>query len=150
MAATNFVAAGAYLRELRAQQNISRESISEQLEVDPRTVMRWELGQVRRAGPPFFRFAELVNASIEEVNRLLASPEATQEDGIASAQAWLAREVDQAARDIGAPEHANKYELLQFVSREIEGLEDRQVKVLMDELRAMFRAIKIFSSRSQK
>lgn len=93
------IAAGAYIRTLREEQQLSRPQVVKRMAkqlrytVDPTTIWRIEAGITRDPHASLLTaLVEAVGGDQQEVTRLRQNEHATEEDGAAAAMTWLRRD----------------------------------------------------------
>ena len=91
-------AVGAYLRTLREAQHLSRAAVAAQIETHESQLVRIEAGDQDSRGSLLLALVAAVQGRVADVQRLILDKSATESDGRAAAEAWLALTPEERAR----------------------------------------------------
>jgi transcriptional regulator with XRE-family HTH domain len=83
-------AVGSYLRALREAGRIGRGALARELGTDDSQIERIEKGQIDTRGSLLFAFIHAVRGNAEHIMQLLLADAASEEEGRALAEVWLA------------------------------------------------------------
>lgn len=134
-------ASGAYIRTLREMHSLTREAVAEKVGTSVSQLVRIEAGIQEPRPSLLFRIVVAVQGDPRHVGALLASDNATADDGHN-----LARTVDQVIVKESQPHHktpADVAEIVRYVEEELEAIREEDRRSLGDALRgflAGFRA----------
>lgn len=141
------VAAGAYIRAMRERNKLTREQVAKLTGTSVSQLVRIEKGVQDTRASLLNSIVEAVRGDIQEVQRLLASKDATAEDGRATAE-----RVTQILEETGAVEYLETpedvAELLRLFEEELTSLGVDERRSLGDQLRGFLAGFRAARRRS--